>query len=110
MRVRVKKRYDEAFKQQSVRLLERSDQTLHVVARSLGVNPATLLYWYKRDMAKRRARDSSPAGTAPPTETVEQKLARLEQENAVLRKEIEDLRVDKEILKKAAAFFVRESK
>lgn len=94
MRVRVRKRYDEAFKTQSVQLLERSDETLGVVARSLGVNSATLLYWYKQEMAKRRARDRTPAG-APPTETVEQKLARLERENAALRKEVEDLRVDK---------------
>jgi transposase len=110
MRVRVKKRYDEAFKRQSVQLLERTEQTLPAVARSLGVHPATLDYWYKTDMAKRRIRDLATAATAPPTETVEQKLARLERENAALHKEIEELRVDKEILKKAAAFFVRESK
>jgi hypothetical protein len=49
------------------------------------------------------------ATPASPTETVQQKLARLERENAALRKEVDDLKLDKVILKKAAAFFVKES-
>lgn len=51
-----------------------------------------------------------PASSLVPGETVEKRLARLEAENAALKKENEDLRVDKEILKKAAAFFMKESK
>jgi transposase len=107
MRVRTKRRYDEDFKRNSLELLERSDDTLHAVARQLKVNSATLGYWYKQDMAKRR---SMPVAAAPPSETLEQRVVRLEQENAALRKSNEELRLDKEILKKAAAFFVRESK
>jgi len=61
-------------------------------------------------MARRRARNKEPAATTVPGETLQQKLARLEQENAALRKENEELRTDRDILKKAAAFFVRESK
>jgi small GTP-binding protein len=45
----------------------------------------------------------------PVEETTEQKLARLEREIAALRKENADLKVDKDILKKAAAFFAKES-
>ena len=109
MRVRVKKSYDRAFKVEALSLLQRSDKTMGAVAASLGIPSATLLYWYKQDMARRRARNKEPTTTVP-GETLEQKLARLEQENAALRKENEDLRVDRDILKKAAAFFVRESK
>jgi transposase len=109
MRARVKKSYDRAFKVEALSLLERSDKTMAGVAASLGIPSATLLYWYKQDMARRRARNKEPVTTVP-GETLEQKLARLEQENAALRKENEDLRVDRDILKKAAAFFVRESK
>lgn len=109
MRVRIKKRYDEAFKARSVELLEASDRTLGAVARQLGVDSATLRYWYDQEMARRRARNQSPV-SAPPTETLEERVARLERENSTLRKENEQLRVDQDILKKAAAFFVRESK
>lgn len=106
----VKKHYDQAFKAQAVAMLERSNQTCNRVATSLGVPSATLMYWYKQDMASRRARNKSPAAaTAVPGETVEQKLARLEAEVAALKQENADLRVDRDILKKAAAFFVRES-
>jgi transposase len=110
MRARIKKSYDQSFKDEAVSLLERSDKTPTQVAASLGVPTATLMYWYKQDVARRRARNKQPASNAVPGETLEQKLARLEQENAALRKENEDLRVDRDILKKAAAFFVRESK
>lgn len=106
----VKKHYDETFKAQAVSLLDRSNQTCGKVAASLGVPSATLMYWYKQDMAKRRVRNRAPAAaTAVPGETVDQKVVRLETELAALKKENDDLRVDREILKKAAAFFVRES-
>jgi transposase-like protein len=42
-------------------------------------------------------------------ESVEERAARLERENAVLRKEVDSLRMDREILKKAAAFFAKEN-
>jgi transposase len=111
MRVR-QRRYEPAFRQQAVELLERTERGLRQVADSLGVPSATLRYWYDQEMAKRRGRPKPPSVTlpAPQTETVQQKLARLERENAALRKENDDLKVDKDILKKAAAFFAKESK
>jgi transposase len=115
MRVREKRRYEASFREQAVALLERTDRGLADVAESLGVPDSTLLYWYKQEMARRRSKpkaaragQSAPASAAP-TETVAQKLARLERENAALRKELEDLKLDKDILKKAAAFFAKES-
>ena len=42
-------------------------------------------------------------------ETLEEKVRRLERENLVLRKENDTLRMEREILKKAAAFFAKES-
>jgi transposase len=74
--------------------------------------PGTLYRWYDREMARRRDKPkqtSSGTPAASASETVQQKLARLERENAALRKENEDLKLDKEILKKAAAFFAKES-
>lgn len=117
MGVKKQRSYDAVFKAEAIALVERTDRTVPEVAASLGMPPHTLYGWYAREMARRRdkpklrsARPVLPgAPTASPTETLEEKLARLERENAALRKENEDLKVDKEILKKAAAFFAKES-
>ena len=110
MRVR-QRRYETGFREQAVALLERTDRGVTEVARSLGVPVATLSYWYGQDMARRLGKPKGPLPAPnPATETAQQKLARLERENAALRKENEDLKLDKEILKKAAAFFAKESK
>jgi len=112
MRVRLRK-YEPGFCEQAVQLLERTDRTCKQVAESLGVPPATLRYWYDREMARRRGKPKAVVGLAvpaPTAETAQQKLRRLERENAALRKENDDLKLDKEILKKAAAFFAKESK
>ena len=115
MRVREKRSYEASFREQAVALLERTDRLLSEVAESLGMPEATLRYWYKQEMASRRKKPKAPQGVqaaaalTAPAETVQQKLARLERENAALRKELEDLKLDKDILKKAAAFFAKES-
>jgi transposase len=116
MRVRERKNYEPGFRDQAVALLERTDRGVGEVADSLGIPSATLRYWYKQEMARRRGKPKpkvappvvTPLGPPPP-ETLQQKLARLERENAALRKENEDLKLDKDILKKAAAFFAKES-
>jgi transposase len=115
MRVRELRTYEAGFREQAVALLERTERRLGDVAESLGVPAATLRYWYKQEMARRRSKAKPARGApvvaapAPPTETPQQKLARLERENAALRKENEDLKLDRDILKKAAAFFAKES-
>lgn len=111
MRVRNRK-YEPGFCEQAVQLLERTDRTCKQVADSLGVPTATLRYWYDREMAKRRGKPKAVVGapaSAPIAETAQQRVKRLERENAALRKENDDLKLDKEILKKAAAFFAKES-
>jgi transposase len=115
MRVRMRKTYEAAFREQAVALMERTDRRLTEVASSLGVPAGTLNDWYNREMARRRGKPKGGPGAAamllPPTaETAQQKLVRLERENAALRKENDDLKLDREILKKAAAFFAKESK
>jgi transposase len=111
MRVQKQKRYDATFRAEAVALVDRTDRSPLQVAKALGVPTGTMYRWYHREMARRREKPKpgTPAPAAPPTETLEEKLARLERENAALRKENEDLKVDREILKKAAAFFAKES-
>ncbi len=112
--MRVRAVYDQTFREEAVALLKRTDRTLPQVAHDLGVVPQTLRYWYNGAMAKKKSKKPGPELMAKPSdgageETVKAKVARLERENAHLRKEIEDLKMDRAILKKAAAFFAKES-
>jgi transposase len=114
MRVQTQRRYDEAFKDDAVALLRRSDRTIGAVARDLGIPPSTLEYWYNADMAKKRKKQPPRLGKAlpvrePTAEHPEDRIARLEREVAELRKENDSLKMDRAILKKAAAFFAKES-
>ena len=106
--------YSAEFKADAVALACRTDRTLREVAADLGVNHWTLRGWYKADkMAKQPRKAAKSVGVskqpAVGEETPEQRLARAERENERLRKENDQLRMDREILKKAAAFFAKES-
>ena len=111
------RRYDAAFRRDALALLERTGRSLKAVAEDLGVPHSTLHAWYTLDMAKqgkklRKApRTGRPASAAlrQETETAEEKVARLEHEVAALRRENDELKMDRAILKKAAAFFAKES-
>jgi transposase len=112
--MRVRPSYDEQFKESAIELLERTERSLPQVARDLGVAVVTLRGWYKkRGMAKKKKGKQSGPEVATKElqrdETPAQRLARLEREIAALRRENESLKMDREILKKAAAFFAKES-
>jgi transposase len=93
-------KYTEEFRQQAVELVEASEKTVAEVARDLGINDTTLGSWVKAARAERGEPDAS--GRVPLTADERAELTRLRRENATLRQE-------REILKKAAAFFVKES-
>jgi transposase len=104
--------YNEDFKRDAVRLLDRSERSWARISSDLGVHQATLRRWYKElGMGKRSKRTSTgKAAAAPPeSETLQEKVRRLERENAQLRKKTDELEMDRAILKKAAAFFAKES-
>ena len=114
MRVpKVRRFYDPAFQEDAVALLQRTDRSIQGAARDLGVPFTTLYGWYKRAMAKKGKRSSVPDTALPisnpSAEAPEEKIARLEREVTALRKENDSLKLDRAILKKAAAFFAKES-
>lgn len=89
--------YTAEFKAEAVRAATAGDRSLTQVARDLGVNASVLQNW------KQRLTASTGEAAGKRDETLEQELRRLRRENASLRE-------DREILKKAAAFFAKEQR
>jgi transposase len=112
MRVMRKRRtYLQSFREDAIALVHRSDRPMDQIADGLGVPRSTLHYWYDVDMRKKgkgRGAAKLPVGD-PAAESPEEKVARLEKHVAALEKENEALKLDRAILKKAAAFFAKES-
>lgn len=91
-------KYPEEFRREAVELVRTSDRSIIEVARSLGISDSTLQNWLKADRDKRR-REVDPNALS------ESELEELKR----LRKEVIELRTDREILRKAAAYFARET-
>jgi transposase len=90
-------KYPAEFREAAVEMVRSSSLSRAAIARDLGINDNTLANWVAAD---RRLRGEQPPEQVNETERVE--LVRLRRENATLR-------MEREILKKAAAFFVTES-
>jgi transposase len=90
-------KFSPEFREQAVELVRATGKTIAEVARDLQINDTTLGNWVKADRAERGEPDSS--GLLPLTAAERAELTRLRRENAKLKTE-------REILKKAAAFFV----
>ena len=91
-------KYPAEFQTEAVRLVLTTDKPMAQVARDLGVNYKTLGAWVRRER-EHRTLDALP-GALSEHERLELKR---------LRKEVSDLRVEREILRKAAAYFARET-
>ena len=91
-------KYPEEFRREAVELVRTSGRPRAEIARSLGLSDSTLKNWVVKDRQQRqRATD--------PDALSESEAAELKR----LRKEVAELRMDREILRKAAAFFARET-
>jgi transposase len=87
------RRYDEAYKQEAIRLWQSSGQSAEHTARELGISVFNLYEWRKR--ADRLARAAGAAGL-PGTPDA------LQAENERLRAELARMTEQRDILKKAA--------
>lgn len=91
-----RRQYPDEFKRQAVRLLEsRGEQTAAEVATDLGVSAGQVYQWRK----ELGARQERPAG-----------MESTEDENLRLRREVSQLKKEKDTLKKSIALFVKEMK
>lgn len=92
-----RRRFSSEFKEDAVRLVVREGYTFRAAAKAVGVNEQTLRNWHAKLAPK-------PAECG-----VESTLEELRQENIRLRRELRRAELEREILKKATAYFAKES-
>lgn len=96
------RRYTEEFKAEAVRLALSTGG--NAAAKRLGIPQSTMTNWVRQ---ARVGTSTSDAGRAVP---VKRPVSELEAENARLRRELASAKLDLEIVKKAAAYFAKESR
>ena len=92
---RHRRKFTDEFKAETVRLIRESGRTVGSVAKELSLTETAVRNWVKN------AEASGSVDALPPDEQAELKR---------LRKENQELRMEKEILRKATAFFAKESR
>jgi transposase len=91
-----RKTYTDEFKQSAARLVREQGYSVKKAGQSLGVDPGSI-----RDWVRRFAPEPAPAGDATSADGLRREVERLRAENRRLL-------MEREILKKATAFFARE--
>jgi transposase len=95
----VVKRYPEDFKQSAIEMAMQGDQSILQIAHDLGVNAKTLYNWvnqYKKSHGLIKEKAETSDGD------LEAEIKRLKKENAKLK-------MERDILKKATAYFAKET-
>jgi transposase len=87
-------RYPRQFRRDAAALVIDQHRTIADVARELGVVEQTLGNWVRQERIDRGERDGTPT--------------ELREENARLRREVKRLHIERDLLKKATAFWVKE--
>lgn len=90
--------YTSEFKREAVKLAQSSDRPTSQIAAELGIKANTLYNWVSTAMKDK----ITPATTEPKSKHSYQDL---ERENKRLTKELKRAEMEREILKKAAAYF-----
>jgi transposase len=94
---RKRRAFTPEFKAEAVRLAQAGDRSIPQVAKDLDLTETTLREWIKRV--------DIDAGKGPPEALTTAEREELQR----LRREVKRLEMEREILKKAAAFFAKES-
>ena len=94
---RSRRKYSREFKLEAVRLVVEQDRTVRDVAESLGVNRSVLQHW--KSQLKAEGALAFPGNGCP---------SAADEENRRLKKELARVRQERDILKKATAYFAKE--
>jgi transposase len=94
---RQRRQFSPEFKAEAVRLVKMGDRNLAGVARDLDLTPSSLQQWFRQGQE-----GTEPSVVGAITSDEREELLRLRREN-------KRLLIEREILKKAAAFFAKEN-
>ena len=97
MERRKRRAFTKEFKAETVRLVSERGRSIGEVAQDLDLTESALRQWVRQAEVD--------AGRGKPGELTTAERAELQQ----LRREVKTLRIEREILKKAAAFFAKEN-
>ncbi len=92
-------RYTKEFREEAIKLVTEERLSLPEAARRLSLAPSTLSYWVK----------AHKAGKLGEIGKTQKPLTEVESELAWTKKELVEVKMERDILKKAAAYFARES-
>ena len=90
----MRRKYDKEFKKNAVKLSYASSKSVSEVANDLGISPGLLFRWRKL---------YTPQGEKTQYATLEEEYRALKLENA-------ELKIERDMLKKAAAYFAKQQK
>ncbi len=91
-------RYNQEFKESAINLCLESEKSISSIAKDLGLNKGTLSLWVKEYKENNNIKSSK-----------ELKQESLEEENKRLKKELALAKQERDILKKATAYFAAET-
>lgn len=90
----IRKQYDEDFKKNAVKLSHASPKPVREIAGDLGIHENILYNWRRKYTA----------------EGDKTKYATLEEENRDLQRQLAEVKMERDMLKKAAAYFAKNQK
>ena len=91
---KIRKQYDEDFKKNAVKLSHASPKTVREIAEDLGIHENILYNWRRKYTA----------------EGDKTKYATLEEKNRDLQRQLAEVKMERDMLKKAAAYFAKNQK
>lgn len=89
------RRHDNDFKRETIALVKSSDKSMGTIAKELGIHPNTLTYWMRKEDAMQNTSQCNEKES---------------EDTRRLRKELEDVKLERDILKKVVAIFSKQPK
>jgi len=91
--MKTRRKFSPEFKQEAIELVRQTGKSANQIAKELGISQTSLSRWLRESIGHPEGQNSFS----------------IQEENQRLRQEVERLKMERDILKKATAFFAKES-